>query len=53
MSELEKAIRELVKVIYIDLNGSCGGGDYEGQFEYEIQNLINVIEKMNDPLTFP
>ena len=45
--ELEKAIRELVKVMYNDLQyGACGDATYEGDYEREIQALVDAIEKL-------
>ena len=41
--ELEKAIRELVKRMYSDLFGAYGSADYEGQYEDEIQALVDAI----------
>ncbi len=41
--KLEKALRELVKVMYSDLHGAYGSADYEGQYEREIQNLVDAI----------
>ncbi len=40
--KLEKALRELVGRMF-DLLGAYGGGDYEGRYEREIQNLVDAI----------
>jgi hypothetical protein len=43
--ELTKAIRELIKSIYYDCKGAYGADSYEGEYETEIQNIVNIICK--------
>lgn len=38
-----KALRELVGEIYRDCMGAYGAGHYEGQYEQEIQKLVNAL----------
>ena len=44
LNKLEVALRDLVKQMYHDLHGAYGGEFYEGQFEREIQAVIEAIK---------
>ena len=44
IDKLEIAIRDLVKQMYHDLHGAYGGEFYEGQFEREIQAVMDAIK---------